>query len=1145
MKSIHDIKEFFLSSWAIDNRITTYMLTAIVTLVGIWSFNNLPKENFPEIAIPMIYIGTPYPGNSPENIEKNVTFHIEKALKSIKGVKKIKSQSVQDFSVIIVEFETNVDLKEAKREVQDAVSRAKSELPNDLDQEPLVQDINLSEIPIMSINVSGDLPPDVLKRYSEELQDMIETLPEIRRADLLGVQEKEVQVNIDLFKMQANQISFGDVQAAIGSRDVLISGGTMEMGEREYALQVAGKFTKVEQIENVVMRNSRGEPVYLKDIAEVKLDFKELDSYARLDGLPTISLNVIKKAGENLVEASEKINVLLDEFQNQHVPADMRDQIKIKISADQSYLTRNMLDELFNTIIVGFVLVTLTLVFFMGITDSIFVGLSVPLASLIAFTVLPWIGFTLNLVVLFTFIFALGIVVDNAIVVVENTYRLYNGTKEHIIIVAKKAAGEVIVPVLAGTFTVMAPFLPLAFWDGVVGEFMFFLPITIIITLIASILVAYVINPVFSVAFMRRGGEYKGVNLKGFLIILAGIVGFGGLLHLMGAHAGGNSFLMMGIIITVYRFALAPVIKVFQRRTLPWIVDLYRASLRWTVRGRNAWWVVIGTFVTFILSVFVFAANPPKVVFFPESDPNFIYIYAQLPIGTQIEKTNQVTMQLEEVAYRVLEGKDNPIVKSVITNVAKGAGSPSDFNQSSVYTNKSRIQIEFVPYKERNGASTAKYLEDMRAAVKDIAGAIITVEKEENGPPTAKPINLEIKGEDFGQIQGVAAALMTHLDSLADEGMLNGVEELKWDIDVDKPEIALDIDHVKAEELGMTTAQIGMAVRTAVFGTEISKFREGEDEYPIMVRLGQDFRKNLDAVHNMNISYMDMATARFKSIPLSAVARVRDTVTFGGINRLDLKKVVTVSSNVLSDYNPTEVVQEVIGRVETWRQKNSHLLNGVSIDMTGELKEQEETGAFLGRAMLASLIIIFLILIAQFNSVPKVMIIFSQIILSLVGVFFGFGLSGMDFSIVMGGVGMVSLAGMAVNNGILLLDFIQTYKERGYRTRYAIVEGSASRFIPVQLTAWTTVFGLVPLAIAMNIDFVSLFTEFNPHLFFGGDTADFWGPLSWTIIYGLGFATIVTLLFVPAAYYLFLTHNYRFVRMWRRVSRRLSEGMTK
>jgi multidrug efflux pump len=1139
MSSISHIKEFFLSSWAINNRVTTYVLTVLVMIIGIWSFNALPKENFPEIAIPMIYIGTPYPGNSPENIERNISYHIEKELKSIKGVKKIKSQSIQDFSVVIVEFETNVEISEAKKEVKDAVDRARSNLPNDLDMEPLVQDINLSEIPIMFINVSGDLPLSELKKYSEALQDQIETLPEIRRVDLLGLLEQEVQVNLDPIKMQANSISFGDVQQAIGSRDVLISGGNVNVGTRDYTLNINGKFGVVDEIGDVVLRNNLGRTVYLKDIADVRLDFKRADSYARLDGLPTISLNVIKKAGENLVSASDKINVLLKDFKETKIPKELRDKFQVKISSDQSYMTKNMLDDLLNTIIVGFILVTIILMFFMGVRDAMFVGLSVPFASLIAFAVLPWIGFTLNLVVLFTFIFALGIIVDNAIVVVENTYRIYNESGASITEVAKKAAGEVIIPVASGTATTIAPFLPLAFWEGVVGEFMFFLPITIIITLIASLLVAYVMNPVFAVTFMTREGEGKKMSTKGFLVILGFMLLVGTLMLLGGSQTGFNVFLVTAIVISIYRFLMVPVIKVFQARTLPAIIEGYRKALHWIMKGWRPHMVIVATFMTLIASFMFFGANPPKTVFFPEADPNFVYIYTQLPLGTEIEKTDAVAKDIEQIVYKVL-GKDNPIVKSVITNVSKGAGSPADFNQSSLFPHKSRIQIEFAPFKERNGVSTADLLSQIREAVKVVPGTVITVEKEASGPPTAKPVNIEIKGEEFKKIMAVAEDLKGYLDSLIDRKAINGVEALNWDIELNKPEIAVDIDHVKAGSLGINVAQVGMAVRTAVFGSEVSKYRKGEDEYPIMVRLADPYRNNVEMIQDMPLSFMDMATGRFLSIPIRSVASLRDTISFGGINRLDLKKVITISSNVLVDFNPNEVATEVEGYVNKWIAAHSRELENVTIDMTGEKEEQEKTGAFLGSAMLISLLLIFLILIAQFNSVPIVLIIFSQIILSIVGVLFGFGATQMDMSIVMVGVGVVSLAGLVVNNGIILIDFVQSQQKLGERTRKAIVKGSSTRFTPIILTAGTTVLGLIPMAVGMNINFKSFFATLNPEIFFGGDNASFWGPLSWTIIFGLGFSTIVTLFVVPAMYYVFWTSSIRLSRRYRRFSQRFS-----
>ncbi|MEM7036461.1 MAG: efflux RND transporter permease subunit, partial [Bacteroidota bacterium] len=779
----------------------------------------------------------------------------------------------------------------------------------------------------------------------------------------------------------------------------------------------------------------------------------------------------------------------------------------------------------------------------MGIRDSMFVGLSVPLSSMIAFVVLPWIGFTLNLVVLFTFIFALGIVVDNAIVVIENTYRIYNKERVPLVMAAKKAAGEVIAPVFAGTLTTMAPFLPLAFWEGIIGEFMFYMPITIIITLFASLLVAYVINPVFAVTFMRRDDESKGLSMKGFVIIMVAIALFSALFHMSEQPVPGNILLIFGLLFALYRFVLKPAISGFQNRVLPWLMGIYRNVLDWSLRRWHPYAILGGTVLTLFFSFGFFGANPPKVVFFPEADPNFMYIYTQMPMGTSIEKTNEVTKDLENIVYDVL-GKDNPAVKSVITNVAKGAGSPQDFNQSGVFPHKSRIQVEFVPFKQRNGFSTAQVLKDVRLRVQDIPGATITVEKEASGPPTAKPVNIEVKGEDFFEIQEIATSLKNYLDSLVNAGTIVGVEELKWDVEVDKPELAIDVDHTKASELGMNVAQIGMAIRTAVFGSEVSKFRTGEDEYPIVVRIAEPYRNDVDALQDMNLNYMDMATASFLNVPIRSVAKVRDTISFGGINRLDLKKVITIYSNVLTEYNPNEVVFDVIDWMEEWKSKNESKLRNATVEMTGELEEQAETGAFLGMAMAASMLLIFLILVAQFNSLIKVSIIFSQIIFSITGVLLGFAATGMDMSIVMVGVGVVSLAGIVVNNGIILLDFIDLQKKRGYTFRDAIIEGGATRFTPVILTASSTVIGLIPLALALNINFGTLFSDLDPQIFFGGDTAVFWGPLSWTIIYGLGFATIVTLVVVPVMYYIFTTNTLVLRRKIAKVRRRIGNFLS-
>ncbi len=1145
-------KEFFMSSWAIDNRVTTFVLTGIVVLLGIISFNSLPKENFPEISIPTIYIGTPYPGNTPENIEKNITYHIEKELKSIEGVKKIKSQSIQDFSVVIVEFETNVDIDEAKKDCQEAVDNSKSNLPTDLPADPFVQDIDLSQVPIMFINISADLSADILKEYSEDLQDKIEQLSEIRRVDLLGVQEKEVQVDIDLVKMQSKGIAMGDVANAISSRDVLISGGSVTIGQKDYSLQVDGKFKTVEEIRNVIVRNSRGAPTYLKDIADVNLAFKDVESYARLDGTPTISLSVIKKAGENLVDASDKIKQIVEDFRTNDIPVDFRDEFEFKISADQSYLTKNMLSDLTNTIIVGFILVTLVLMFFMGLQDSTFVGLSVPLSSLIAFIVLPWLGFTLNLVVLFTFIFALGIVVDNAIVVIENTYRILNSEEGGVVRAAKKAAGEVIVPVFAGTLTTMAPFLPLAFWEGIVGEFMFFLPITIIIILLASLLVAYVINPVFATTFMRKNEEKRGTSLRGFLIILGIVALFGVLLLLGGNGTGANIFFILGMLMVLFRFVLDPLIKLFQNRLIPWMVATYKKLLHWTMQEWHPYAVVLGTIFLLIFSFGFFASNPPKTVFFPEADPNFMYIYTQLAVGTEIETTNRVTLELEKIVNEAI-GDDKKIVKSIISNVAKGAGSPQDFNQNSIYPNKSRIQVEFIPFKERGGISSRDILSRVRKELRDAkrnnpsvpGDAVMVVEQEASGPPTAKPVNIEVRSEKFEKVQIASAALFEFLKIKVDSGIIEGVEELKTDLEIGKPEISFEMDEAKASELGMNYRQVGFDLRNAVFGREISQFRPYEDEYPIMIRLAKPYRESVDQLKEIQINYRDMSTGAFHAIPISAIAKVKRQESLGAINRLDLEKAITISSNVLADANANEVVADVIVWMDEWKAANPRLMDGVTVEMTGEVVEQAETSAFLGSALGASMILIFLILMFQFNSLAKVTIIFSQIIFSITGVLLGFATSGLDMSIVMVGVGIVALAGLVVNNGIILLDFIQMKQDEGLSLKDAIVEGGSTRFTPVILTASSTVLGLLPLSIGLNINFTTLFTEFDPQIYTGGDTAIFWGSLSLTIIFGLGFATIVTLVVVPVMYYLFMRGGERIGRMSRSLGSRISNIISK
>jgi multidrug efflux pump subunit AcrB len=459
-------KEFKPSSWSIDNKTTIYILTVIITLAGILTYINLPKENFPDIALPQIFVSVVHPGTSPADMENLIAKPIEKQIKGISGVKKVSSTSVQDFTSVIVEFNTDVKVVEAKQKVKDAVDKARTDLPSDLDRDPSITDINFSEIPILFLNISGDIELNKLKKYADDIKDKIESMKEISRVEMVGALDREIQINVDMYKMQSAQVTMDDIARAIKYENMTISGGTVAVDGVRRVLSVKGEYKDATKLSNIIVGATGGATVYLRDIAEVKDAFKERESYARLDGKNVITLNVVKRTGYNLIEATDKIKATVEEMQATELPQNL----KITLTGDQSDSTRTTLHDLINTIIIGFILVLIILMFFMGSTNAFFVASSVPLSMFIAFLMMPVLGFTMNMIVLFAFLLALGIVVDDAIVVIENTHRIFDNGKVPIKKAAKMAAGEVFLPVLSGTLTTLAPFIPLAFWKGVIGE---------------------------------------------------------------------------------------------------------------------------------------------------------------------------------------------------------------------------------------------------------------------------------------------------------------------------------------------------------------------------------------------------------------------------------------------------------------------------------------------------------------------------------------------------------------------------------------------------------------------------------------------------------------------------------------------------
>jgi len=1118
------IKEFKPTSWAVDNRTAVYIIAILISAFGLYKFNTMPKEQYPDIVVPTISVATVYVGNSPKDIENLVTRPIEKQLKGISGakVKKITSTSQTDYSLIVVEFDTDVKTELAKQKVKDAIDKAQTDLPNNLTQQPNVQEFAFSEMPIMFVNVSGDYDGIKLKQFADKLQDKFEELPEITRAEIVGAPEREIQVNVDPYKMQAARISFMDIENAISRENNDITGGLIAVGDMKRTLKVRGQFNSIYDLNNIVVRSSaQGSTVYLRDIAVLKDTIKDRESYARLDGKNVVTINIVKRAGENLIAAAGKVKDIVAKMKESE---ELPPSLKVVITGDQSKATATSFNDLVNTIIIGFVLVLIVLMFFMGVTNAFFVALSVPLSVFVAFLFLPIadsiVGtpVTLNFIVLFALLFGLGIIVDDAIVVIENTHRIYNNGKIKIIKSAKEAAGEVFIPVLAGTATTLAPFFPLLFWKGIIGKFMIYLPTMLILTLAASLIVAFIFNPVFAVSFMKPEGkeheEEKKLLFKKWWFWTAIISGI--IMHLLGSHGFANFLLFMMLLAVMNRYIFRGIIHHFQNSLLPRLMDKYEILLKWILKGTRPVWSVVFLFILFPISVFLLIARGNKATFFPSGDPNFIYVYLKMPVGTNVKTTDSVTHVLEQRVFKVLEnekpGTEGSIVESIIANVANSANNPRS-NNRSIQPNLGRIQISFVEYEKRDGKKTLPFLDAIRANMGGIPGASVEVTKEEGGPPTDPPVNIEIVGDKFEDIASVA----TKLNNFLDTNHINGIENLKLDVDLNSPEITIKVDREKAMLEGLSTGQIGMEIRTAVFGKEVSKLKDGEDEYKIQLRYSDLIRNNVTDLMNMRITFMDMTTMRIKSVPISSVATIDYTNTSGAIARKNVKRTIQLQSNVLDPSMTAKVNQELGVKIAQFKSQYT-LPGNVTIRQTGQGEQEAETNSFLGMALTIALGLIFLILVLQFNSLSKPFIVLTEIFFSVIGVLLGYALTGMTIASIMLGVGVIGLAGIVIKNGILLIEFTDELRGRGMKTREAAIMAGKIRIIPVMLTAIATILGLLPLAVGFNIDFVSLFQHFNPHIFFGGDSVVFWGPLSWTIIFGLVFAFFLTLIMVPSMY---------------------------
>ena len=1139
----HKNKEFAISSWAIDNRVTVYIFTLLIVVTGLIAYVTMPREDFPEIIENKVYISSVFPGNSAEDVEKLIIKPLEKEIKNISGVEKVTASSFQDYGMIVVEFNDKVKIEDAKVKIKDKVDNTKADtdwpnLDNGSKVEPTVFELNISEeVPILNINLQGNYTTQQLKKYGELLQDDIEEIAEVKKVDILGVDDKEVEIAVDIFKMTAAQVSFDDIQNAVKYENMTLSGGNLISQGSRNNIRIVGEIKDPKELENVIVKHNGG-VIYLKDIATIAFKEKEKTTYAREKGNEVVMLNVKKRSGQNMISAIEQVKEKIKIAQENYLPKNL----KLDLSNDQSSRVEHQVDELSNHIIFGIVLVMIVLMFTMGLRNSLFVGAAIPLSMLMAFTILSAFGLTLNTMVLFGLVMGLGMLVDDGIVVVDNVFaNMKKGLSR--VQASKIGIGEIAWPVISSTATTLMAFLPFALWPGTMGKFMKYFPITLTITLSSSLFVAMIVNAAMTGGSMDiEDRNISKKSLKLYTVIFGTLalvfILIGNIYDVKPARAIGHLSLISLGLMWLYKIKLYQWTQDFQHSFFPKMELKYQGFLRKILTGRNAWIALASIIGMLFFSFILLGIFPRKVLFFPDNIPNQAIVYIEYPQGTDINKTNKATLFVENQVIDVMKKyiepttKENFLAESIVSQVGVGAGNPNvDAGSASETPFKGKVTVNFSEFKFRKGINTSDVLEEIRGKVKGIAGAIVTVEKNADGPPAGYPVSIQVTGDDYDQMIAEADKMIAFIDSKN----IPGIEKLSVDVNNQSPELEVKVDRVNAGSLGVSTGQLGFNLRRSVYGQEISTYKEGDDDYNIVVRMQEDQRKNENILFNQSLTFRNQNNGQMMQIPISAVSKTEKTTTYNQIKRKNYNRVLTVYSNVLTGFNGDEISKQIETELKGYNMPKS-----LTYSFSGVQEEQGKNQSFLMYALFLALAGITIIIVLQFNSVSKTMVILFTVLLSFSGVFYGYVIANMDFVILMTMMGIISLAGIVVKNGIVLMDFFVLLLDKKVEDKQleshndlsldeikeVIIESGKSRLRPVLLTALTAVLGLIPLAIGLNFDFFTLVTDLNPHFFMGGDNVIFWGPLAWTIIFGLTYATVLTLVMVPVMFFLVKRTKY-------------------
>jgi multidrug efflux pump len=1135
------LKDFGMTNWAIDNVKTVLLITLMIAFGGILAYKAMPKEAFPEMNIPTIYVGVAYPGAGPKVIEDKITRKIEKEINTVTGVDKIKSTCIFGYSTTIVEFQFSITPEQGLRKVKDAVDKARGDkdFPRDLPAEPNVFEMNFSEFPIMNVNLSGSYTVDELNEFAEYLEEEFEKVDEVSKAEIRGVQKKEVKIEIRKHDAESRMVSFGDIENAITAENMTMSAGELKAEGMARDVRVEGEFKSLEQMRNIIVKRDHFNIIRLRDVADVSFGAEDTTSFARQNLKPVVMIDVIKRSGTNLIETSDHVfKIVADAKKLGRIPSD----VEITYTNDQSFKVKDQVANLENNIISGVILVVLILQLFLGLRSALFVGIAIPMSMFMSFLILNTMGVTLNIMVLFSLVLALGMLVDNGIVVIENIYRLM-GEGMKLYEAVKYGVGEIAVPIISSTATTVAAFIPLAMWPGLMGEFMQYLPITLMVVLSSSLFVALIINPALAIIYMKAT-EDRPVLKKVFRNVLIAVL-VGALLLFAGKFTLGNLFITYGLLALINYFLLDPATAYFQNTLLPGLENFYKRFLDFALRKRPRT-IFIGTIAMLFFSFVLVGMFTPKVLFFPENEPAYVNVFLEMPVGTDILKTNETTKKAEEIISKTLSKYKDVymvgekqlgdtvvadtfrLVSSIIAQVGEGTSDPMEGPSMGNTPHKARITISFAEAPFRKGNKTSEIMKEIDRALEGQfpADVRIVVAKDNAGPPQQPPINIELTGDDYDSLIVEAEKLRDYLA----ETKTAGVDELKLDVETGKPELPIEVDREIARRMDVSTAQIAMTLRTALFGKDISTYKIGDEDYDINLRYKEDFRNNPQALMDQKITFRDMLSGQLVQVPIRTVIKEpHKTSSYSSVKHKNLDKVVTVFSNVSEGYNPNEVVDSLKSKLKNYKSGNN-----VSFKFTGQQEDQAKEMAFLGNALLFALFLVFLIIVAQFNSISSPAIIMTSVVLSLIGVFLGLVIFQMDFVIIMTMIGIISLAGVVVNNAIVLIDYtillinrrreeLKTPEDENLAMTEVIeciAEAGRTRLRPVLLTAITTLLGLIPLAMGININFITLYSDYDAQFFIGGDNVMFFGPLSWTVIFGLSFATFLTLVVVPIIFLL-------------------------